>query len=138
MCLKDGEMPESIGITITSEYDFKGEWECKIGSRWWNQGCSSEAAGAVIDYMFHNTDFERIDAYCPAENHASKKVMEKTGMHCEGLLRHYCKTRDGFHEGTLYGIKRNEGEEICLMQKGGIHGDSMHKPSNHRNHAFMG
>lgn len=44
----------SIGITITSEYDFKGELGYKIGSHWWNQGYASEAAEAVIDYMFHN------------------------------------------------------------------------------------
>ena len=50
--LKDGEMIGSIGITITSEYDFKGELGYKIGRRWWNQGYSSEAARAVIDYMF--------------------------------------------------------------------------------------
>ena len=112
MYLKDGEMIGSIGITITSEYDFKGELGYKIGSRWWNQGYSSEAARAVIDYMFCNTDIERIDAFSSVENPASKKEMEKVGMHYEGLLRHYYKTRDGFHDCTLYGIIRNEWEQI--------------------------
>lgn len=106
--LKDGKMIGSIGITITSEYDFKGELGYKIGSRWWSQGYSSEAARAVIDYMFRNTDIERIDAYSSVENPASGKVMEKTGMHYEGLLRNYYRTRDGFHDCTLYGIVRNE------------------------------
>ena len=44
------------------------------------------------------------------------------GMHYEGLLRHYYKTRDGFHDCTLYGIIRNEWEQIyevaCLWNKG--------------------
>lgn len=108
--LKTGEMIGSIGITITSEYDVKGELGYKIGSRWWNQGYSSEAARAVIDYMFRHTDIERMDSFCAVENCASRKVMEKIGMHHEGLLRHYYKTRDGFHDCTLYAIIRNEWE----------------------------
>ena len=50
--LKNGEMIGSIGITITSEYDFKGELGYKIGSRWWNEGYSSEAAKAVLIIFF--------------------------------------------------------------------------------------
>lgn len=81
--LKDGEMIGSIGITILSEYDFQGELGYKIGSRWWNQGYTSEAARAVIDYMFRNTDVERIASFSSIENAASIKVMEKVGMHHE-------------------------------------------------------
>lgn len=64
-----------------------------------------------IDYMFCNTDIERIDAHSSVENPASSKVMEKAGMHYEGLLKHYYKTRDGFQDCTLYGIIREEWEE---------------------------
>lgn len=110
MYLKNGEMIGSIGINITSEYDYKGELGYKIGSRWWNQGYSSEAAKAVVDYMFQNTDIERISAFSSVKNPASSKVMEKIGMRHEGLLRHYYKTRDGFHDCVIYGIIRNEWE----------------------------
>ena len=111
MYLKDDEIIGSMGITIISEYDIKGELGYKLGSRWWNQGYSSEAARAVIDYMFRHTDIERMDSFCAVENCASRKVMEKIGMHHEGLLRHYYKTRDGFHDCTLYAIIRNEWEQ---------------------------
>lgn len=119
MYLKDGTMIGSIGITITSEYDLKGELGYKLGSRWWNQGYSSEAAKAVIDYMFRNTDIERIASYSSVENISSRKVMEKAGMSYEGLLRHYYKTREEFHDCTLYGIIRNEWEKryFVLEQK---------------------
>ena len=109
--LKDGVMIGSIGIVITSEYDFKGELGYKIGSRWWNQGYTSEAARAVIDYMFSNTDIERIEAFSSVENPASARVMEKIGMRCEGLLQHYYKTREGFQDCTLFGIIRNRWEQ---------------------------
>lgn len=112
MYLKSGEMIGSIGVTISSECDFRGSLGYKIGSRWWNQGYTTEAARAVIDYMFRNTDIERIDSFCSVENAASGKVMEKAGMQYEGLLRNYYKTQYGFHDCTLYGIIRNEWEQM--------------------------
>lgn len=116
MYLKNNEMIGSTGITITSEYDFKGELGYKIGSNWWNQGYSSEAARAVIDYMFRNTDIERIGSFCSVENPASRKVMEKIGMHYEGLMRHYYKAGGRFHDCVQYGIIRNEWEQTYLKQ----------------------
>lgn len=110
--LKNNEMIGSTGITITSECDLKGELGYKIGSNWWNQGYSSEAAGAVIDYMFRNTDIERIGAFSSVENPASSKVMEKIGMHHEGSLRHYYKVGGKFHDCDLYGIIRKEWVQI--------------------------
>lgn len=38
----------------------------------------------------------------------------KIGMRHEGLLRHYYKTRDGFHDCVIYGIIRNEWERDIL------------------------
>ncbi len=108
--LKTGEMIGSTGVTVTSEFDLRGGLGYKIGSRYWNMGYSTEAAAAVVDYMFRHTDIERIDAYCSTGNPASRKVMEKVGMKYEGLLRHYYRTRDGFHDCTLYGIIREEWE----------------------------
>ena len=62
--------------------------------------------------MFQNTDIERIDAFSSVENTASGKVMEKVGMCYEGLLHHYYKTRDGFHDCTMYGIIRKMWEQM--------------------------
>lgn len=111
MYLKDGRMIGSIGVTITSEYDLRGSLGYKLGSRWWNRGYATEAAKAVIHYMFANTDIERIDSFSAVENPASRKVMEKAGMHREGLLQHYYRTREGFHDCTLYAILRKDWEE---------------------------
>jgi len=112
MYLKNGEMIGSIGVTVTSEQDLKGELGYKLGSRWWNRGYATEAAKAVIDYMFRNTDMERLDAVYSAKNPASGRVMEKAGMNCEGLLRHYYKTRDGFHDCYIYALLREDWEKL--------------------------
>ena len=108
ICLENGEMIGSIGVVITSENYFKAEMGYCIGRKWWGQGYTGEAAKAVVDYMFANTDIERIEAYHSIENPASGKVMAKAGMRHEGFARHKYKSRDGFQDCNLYGIIREE------------------------------
>jgi len=112
MYLENGEMIASIGVTVTSEQDLNGELGYKLGSRWWNRGYATEAAKAVIDHMFRNTDIKRHDAVYSVNNPASGRVMEKVGMNCEGLLRHFYKTRDGFHDCYIYALLREDWEKL--------------------------
>lgn len=114
MYLQDGEMIGSVGVSIISEFDLVGELGYKIGSRWWGQGYTSEAAKAVIEFMFSNTDIERIQSHSSVDNPASRKVMEKIGMHYEGISRHSYRTRDGFQDCTFFGIIRDEWEQAKL------------------------
>ena len=51
-----------------------------IGSKWWNQGIVTEAAGAVVRHALSELEFERVVGWCAAENAASARVMEKIGM----------------------------------------------------------
>lgn len=111
ICLENGEMIGSIGVMITAEYDFKAEVGYSIGRKWWGHGYTSEALKEVIDYMFRQTDIERIEAYHSIQNPASGKVMSKAGMRHEGFAKHKYKNRDGFQDCNLYGIIREEWEE---------------------------
>ena len=111
ICLENGEMIGSVGVMVTAEYDFKAELGYCIGRKWWGQGYTSEAVKAIIDYMFANTDIERIEAYHSIQNPASGKVMANSGMTLEGFARHKYKNRDGFQDCNLYGIIREEWEK---------------------------
>ena len=51
----------------------------------WNQGYATEAARAVLDFIFHGNAC-RVSASCLAENIGSRRVAEKCGMTQEGLL----------------------------------------------------
>jgi len=108
ICLENGELIGSVGVFSISEYDFKAEIGYCIGRRWWGQGITAEAVEAVIDYMFTNTDIERIEAYHATENPASGKVMAKAGMTLEGFARHKYRNRDVFQDSDLYGIIRED------------------------------
>jgi len=110
ICLNSGELIGSIGMFI-KESDYQAEIGYCIGRSWWGNGYISEALKAVVDYMFTNTDIERIEAYHAVENPASGKVMANAGMAHEGFVRHKYKNHNGFHDCNLYGIVRKMWEE---------------------------
>jgi ribosomal-protein-alanine N-acetyltransferase len=69
----------------------------------------TEVLRAVIEWIFSQPGIYRVQAICDMENIASARVMEKTGMVREGLLRRYvlhpnlsAKPRDCF----MYAIVR--------------------------------
>lgn len=116
MTLKtDQRMIGGIGIYIND--DFK---EAMIGwilqKEYWNNGYTTEAAKALIDYGFNILELRRIVATCDAENIASWKVMEKLGMRREA---HFVKSRMyrkdmGYRDELHYAILR---EEFLLQMK---------------------
>ena len=53
----------------------------------WGRGYASEAAGAVVDLALAMPGVCRVWAYHDVENLASGRVLERTGMEREGLLR---------------------------------------------------
>jgi len=110
ICLIDGEMIGSIGAVVT-EIDYSANVGYCICRKWWSKGYTSEALKALINYMFTNTDIERLEAYHAAENAASGKVMLNAGMAHEGFARHKFKSREGFQDSDLYGLIREMWED---------------------------
>lgn len=55
----------------------------------WGQGLMPEAAKAVADWALSQPTIYRVWAVCDVDNAASRRVMEKIGMTCEGLLRRW-------------------------------------------------
>jgi len=111
ICLKGGDPIGAILVNVEWEDDFKAELSYAIGSSYWGNGYTSEAARAVVDYMFKGTDIERIESYCATANPASGGVLRKAGLRHEGFARHKYLSRIGFQDCDLYGIVRDEWEE---------------------------
>jgi len=55
----------------------------------WGKGYMTEALLVIIDWAFNQNDIYRVWAICDIDNIASTKVMEKTGMQKEGILRRW-------------------------------------------------
>ena len=84
------ETNELIG-TIDVSKKFIKYGTCEIGycygEKFWNKGYGTEALMAVIKYLFEECDAELICAEFMDNNPASGKVMSKSGLKYDGVLR---------------------------------------------------
>ena len=90
-----------LAITIKPQHTVRGvfklarqweairEWEVgwAIHPDDWGMGYATEAARYVVDWGFRELNIHRIVAFCHASNSASVRVMQKLGMHQDGVLR---------------------------------------------------
>ncbi len=87
VCLKDtGEVIGDCGLTLQNiEGKMLPEIGYHIRGDCQRRGYAREAAGAVRDWAFSNTDYPALYSYCKYTNTASIKTAEAVGMHfdCE-------------------------------------------------------
>jgi RimJ/RimL family protein N-acetyltransferase len=55
----------------------------------WEHGFASEALSEVVTWALQQPSIWRIGDYCDVENPASARVMEKSGLGLEGILRRW-------------------------------------------------
>ena len=79
-----------------------------IGSKWWHQGITSEALGAVIPFLFEEVGANRIEARHDPNNPRSGDVMRKCGLKYEGTLRQADYNNQGIVDVCIYGLLRDE------------------------------
>lgn len=98
----------SISVVNLDELNKTCEIGYCIGSKYWNKGIVTEAFKAVIDYLFKETEINRICAKHDIENIGSGKVMKKCNMKYEGTLREVQYRNNRFCSLSIYSILRNE------------------------------
>ena len=111
-CITSKTTDEVIGgidiIALYENIDFAevGYVLCK---KYWNKGIMTEALKAVINYLFKNVKFHRIQARHDTNNPASGRVMIKSGMRYEGILREADKTNlDEWCDVAIYSILQSD------------------------------
>lgn len=108
--LNDAEATLVGNISVVEAND-AARWQAigyVLGRAWWGHGYMPEALRAVIDYLFTNTDVNRIEATHDVQNPNSGKVMAKAGMHKEGVLRARGKNNTGIVDEAFYALLRDE------------------------------
>src|ERR1700733_3808668 len=53
----------------------------RLASQHWNQGYATEGAKAVLDYAFTTLELEEVVSFTVENNLASRRIMEKIGLH---------------------------------------------------------
>ena len=68
----------------------------------------SEALSKVIEYLFETTDVNRIEAEHDVSNPSSGRVMAKSGMTFEGILRQAGYNNQGIVDVAFYTVLRSD------------------------------
>jgi ribosomal-protein-alanine N-acetyltransferase len=72
----------------------------------WSKGYATEAAKAVIKYMFSEIGLYRIDAKHSIKNIASGKVLKKAGMVYKGHVKEFYYCNSEWHDCDFYAITK--------------------------------
>lgn len=102
---------EPIGtISVVNQNDepSKAEIGYCIGKQWWHKGIMSEAMAAVMDYLFDEVGFERLEARHDPRNPNSGAVMRKCGMKYEGTARQSDRNNQGICDAAYYALLKSE------------------------------
>ena len=79
-----------------------------IGKKWWHQGIMAETLQAVMDFLFNEVGYHRVEAMHDSNNPNSGKVMAKCGMKYEGTLRMADRNNQGICDACYYGLLAEE------------------------------
>jgi ribosomal-protein-alanine N-acetyltransferase len=102
-----GELCGAVGLAIVPSQE-RAELGYWIGVPYWGQGFATEAASAVLSFGFETLRLHRIYASHFAGNTASQRVLEKIGMHHEGLSRQHVRKWNRFVDLENYGLLASE------------------------------
>ncbi|MBR4718772.1 MAG: GNAT family N-acetyltransferase [Lachnospiraceae bacterium] len=114
VCLKEtGEMIGDCGLTLQQ---IDGEMLPEIGYHirrdCQHNGYAKEAARAVCDWAFRNTDYPSFYSYCKYTNEASIKTAESIGMHFD--KEYSDKTNEITHVSVIH---RKDMEKLWNMKR---------------------
>lgn len=76
----------------------------------WGQGLITEALGAIIAFGFKELELLRLAALCQVDNIGSARVLEKSGLKFEGVLRQYYFIKGAQRDMKIYSILKHEWE----------------------------
>ena len=98
-----GEIVGAINLNV-NDYNDSVEFNYAIDNRYTNKGYMTEALEAIENLCLDELKVNRFQGGCCVENIASKRVMEKCKMECEGILKKYIKLRDGYHDMYMFSM----------------------------------
>ncbi len=98
----------TCGFARIDEPNATAEAGYVLNPDYWGRGIATEALSAVIALGFEKRGFNRIEARYMVDNQASRRVMEKSGMTFEGVLRQSIFVKDGYEDIGVCAIIRSD------------------------------
>jgi RimJ/RimL family protein N-acetyltransferase len=91
----------SLGVTAAHRRAELWYW---MGVPYWNNGYTTEASAALVEYGFNTLHLHRIYASHLTRNPASGRVLQKLGMVHEGTKRQHMLVDGVFEDADCYGL----------------------------------
>lgn len=105
---EDAKSAGFVCVVAKDDDALKAELGYCIGKKWWNKGYMTEAVNAVMDYLFNEIGYNRIEIQYDTDNPASGRVAQKCGMQYEGTLRQYINNKGKLCDIAVYAMLKNE------------------------------
>jgi len=103
--IEDTENKKTIGeislFDVQVDHE-KGEIGYFLAREYWGQGIMSEILEAVIKYLFHDLQINRLQSIVMKENLGSRRLLEKNKFKQEGILHKYKRCRSKYFDFILY------------------------------------
>ena len=106
-----GQVIGNISVVKLREDTGAADMGYCMGRAWWGRGLMPEALKAVMDYLFHTVELNRIAACHDVNNPKSGRVMDKAGMKLEGVWRQAGKNNQGICDEVWHAALRGEWEK---------------------------
>ena len=94
LAIRVKESPRLVGFAGFQNGALKANGQAEvfysIYKDFWNRGYGTEALLGMLRFGFETLELHRIVAYCDAENHSSRRILEKANMRLES---HFLKDR---------------------------------------------
>jgi ribosomal-protein-alanine N-acetyltransferase len=97
-----------IGLYYISSDCKKAGVGFNVAREYWNRGYGTCALTLALRYAINTLSLNRIEATCKTDNIASARVMEKSGMHFEGILRQYSCKNGNYHDVKMYSMIKGD------------------------------
>lgn len=104
----DGHAIGSIAVVSHNDRAGAAHIGYCLGRNWWHMGIMSEALRAVMDFLFDEVGYQRIESRHDPRNPHSGGVMRKCGMRCEGTLRQSDWNNQGICDASWYALLKSE------------------------------
>jgi ribosomal-protein-alanine N-acetyltransferase len=105
----DNNLAGSIGLVLKEDiYRRNGEIGYFLDEKLWGKGIITQAIKAITSYGFRNFDLVRIYAEPFADNHGSRRALEKAGFKCEAIFRKNVIKNGIIKDSCIYSVLKEE------------------------------
>jgi len=105
---ENGRLVGSGGVRVNDPEGRQADIGYEIDPRLWGQGLATEAARELLRFGFDDLGMHRLSGDCVADNAASARVMEATGMRREAHLHESAWFKGRWWDTLVYAVLEDE------------------------------